>query len=348
MKKQKFDLNPRVYYAIGAIAIAIAFLFAASLPEFAGKTDASSKNTDTQTPIGRHPLTGFPIYENTDFPQVFGVMIDDHFDSWPQAGLDKAFLVFEAPVEAGIPRLLVFFFDDQDVQKIGPVRSARPYFLDWNNELDGLFVHVGGSDAALDKIISGGTFDLNQYWLDQYFWRVLNRYAPHNVYTSTKLLAAYVKNREEAGLVPSRLYETWKFKDAEFGAKTEVESFSVTFDKPTYVIEWKFDEENLRYQRFQNGAAHIMEDGEQIWADNVAMIVTDVKILDSIGRRSVRTIGEGKAILLRDGKRFDGTWEKESESNRIRFYDLAGNEIEFNAGITWVEVVPDETFISFL
>lgn len=342
MKKPKLNLNPKVYYAIGAVAITIAFLFAVFLPGLFEKDGSlSTSSAIAQTPIGRNPLTGFPIYEKIDFPQVFGVMIDDHFDSWPQSGLDKAFLVFEAPVEAGIPRFLAFYSDDQNVEKIGPVRSARPYFLDWNNELDALFAHVGGSDAALDKIVSGGTFDLNQYWLDQYFWRAMNRYAPHNVYTSTELMAKYVKNREEAGFAPDRLYETWKFKDAEFGIKPEVESFEIVFDKPAYVIKWKFDKETSRYLRFQNGSAHLMEDGSEIWADNVAIIKTDVKILDSVGRRSVKTIGEGEATLLRDGKQFDGTWKKESESNRVRFYDSDGNELEFNAGVTWIEVVQD-------
>ncbi|MBI4713720.1 DUF3048 domain-containing protein [Candidatus Uhrbacteria bacterium] len=346
VKSIKLSLNARVYYAIVAIAIAIAFLFAAWLPNMisgASLTITTNDNQNTKVSVGRHPLTGFPVYEQTGLPQVFGVMIDNNIEAWPQVGLDKAFLVFEAPVEAGISRFLAFFSDEQEVKKIGPVRSARPYFLNWNNELDALYAHVGGSGAALDEITSGGTFDLNQYWLDDYFWRALNRYAPYNVYTSTELLGSYVKNREQAGLTPGRLYETWKFKDAEFSEIAEVKTFSVTFNAPIYVAQWKFDSKSKRYLRFQNKSAHLMEDGTQISADNIVVVVTEVKILDEIGRRSVRTIGEGKVFVFRDGKKLIGTWKKESQSNRLRFYDSDGVEFELNAGVTWVEVIPDES-----
>ncbi|MBI2475482.1 DUF3048 domain-containing protein [Candidatus Uhrbacteria bacterium] len=338
-------MNTRTYYAIVAIAIAIAFLFAARLPGLVEKVSSStpSGNSSSKVSVGRHPLTGFPIYEQMELPQVFGVMIDNHIDAWPQAGIDKAFLVIEAPVEAGISRFLAFYSDDQDVDKIGPVRSARPYFLDWNNELDGLYVHVGGSDSALDQISSGGTFDLNQYWFDLYFWRALNRYAPHNVYTSTKLLKRYIGTKEQAGVVPKRLYDIWKFKDADLSGDPEVKKISVTFDKPSYVTQWIFDSKTLRYLRSQSGSVHLTEDGSQIASDNIVVIVTDVEILDSVGRRSVRTIGEGKAFLFRDGKQFEGIWKKESESNRLRFYGTDGNEFELNAGVTWIEVIADDS-----
>jgi len=345
MKKLKFNLNTRTYYAIGAIAIAIAFLFAALLPGLSGKIHplfTSSESGFDKVSVGRHPLTGFPIYEQMELPQVFGVMIDNHVDAWPQAGIDKAFLVIEAPVEAGISRFLAFFSNDQDVEKIGPVRSARPYFLDWNNELDGLYVHVGGSDSVLDQISSGGTFDLNQYWFDSYFWRALNRYAPHNVYTSTELLKRYVGTKEQAGVASKRLYDTWKFKDADLSGDAEVKNISVTFDTPSYVTQWIFDSETRRYLRSQSGSVHLAEDKSQIASDNVVVIITDVEILDSVGRRSIRTTGEGKAFLFRDGKQLVGIWKKESESNRLRFYDSDGVEFELNAGVTWIEVIADE------
>jgi hypothetical protein len=346
MKKLKLKFNTRTYYAIGAIAIAIAFLFAALLPGFSGKIRpllTSSDGSSDKAPVGRHPLTGFPIYEQMELPQVFGVMIDNHVDAWPQAGIDRAFLVVEAPVEAGISRFLAFYSDDQDVDKIGPVRSARPYFLDWNNELDGLYVHVGGSDSVLDQISSGGTFDLNQYWFDSYFWRALNRYAPHNVYTSTKLLKRYVGFKEQAGVALKRLYDIWKFKDADLSGDAELKNISVTFDAPSYVTQWIFDLETHRYLRSQSGSVHLVEDKTQISSDNIVVIVTDVEILDSVGRRSIRTTGEGKVFLFRDGKQFEGIWKKESESNRLKFYDSNGNEFELNAGVTWIEVIADES-----
>ncbi len=139
--------------AIGIAFVALVFVFVSILSGVF--VDDSKKVVDEITNEEgkvRDSLTGAWVEEQNMPRQVFGVVIDNNISARPQSGIDKAFLVVESPVEAGIPRLLAFFDEDQDVKKIGPVRSARPYFLDWNNELDSLFVHVGGSNEALDKI----------------------------------------------------------------------------------------------------------------------------------------------------------------------------------------------------
>lgn len=349
-KEEKSKRKQAELMAILGAAVALAFLFAVLLPYFKGRVESVSALDDSQQTkeaIGRHPLTGFSIYEETGLPRVYGVMIDNHEDAWPQVGLDQAFLVYEAPVEAGISRMLAFYYEGQEVEKIGPVRSARPYFLDWNNELDAVYAHVGGSNAALDRIASGGTFDLNQYWLDGYFWRALNRYAPHNVYTSTELLDAYVEMKTQKGTVADSLYESWQFKEPVFEQTAETERIELSFYPPIYVAEWKFDAQTNRYVRFQAGSAHTMENGGQIMADNVAVVVTDVTILDAVGRRKIRTIGEGEAFVFQDGKKIEGRWKKTSESQRLRFYDKDGHELAFNPGVTWVEVIPDVADLSF-
>lgn len=166
----------------------------------------------------RHPLDGAAVGEETeDLPGVYAVMIDNAVDAWPPSGIERAFLVIEAPVEAGIPRYEAFFAADaaEAVDKIGPVRSARPYFVDWANEFDALYAHVGGSNAALEVISSTGTFDLNEFYNASSFWRASDRYAPHNAYTSTELLAAAVGRAEERGRAPDVLYGVWEWKGGE-------------------------------------------------------------------------------------------------------------------------------------
>lgn len=297
--------------------------------------------------LGRHPLTGVPIYDVTALPQVFGVMIDNHVDAWPQSGLDKAFLIFEAPVEAGISRMLAFFYEGQAVEKIGPIRSARPYFIDWNNELDGMYTHVGGSDAALDKIESGGTTDLNEYWNDKSFWRSHDRYAPHNVYTSTELLETYLTKKREQGSLVAPLYEAWLFKDSIVDSKKEVQNIQLSFYPPSSVVDWTYDSSLNIYHRFQGGVAHVMKNGVQLMANNVAVMITDVKILDAVGRRRVKTIGEGEAMVFQDGQQMEARWKKVSENQRVRFYRLDDSEIVFNEGSTWIEVIGDMSDVSW-
>ena len=291
----------------------------------------------------RHPLTGVRSETEIEHPNVFSIMVENMVESWPQIGLDQAFLVIEAPVEAGIPRFLSFYTEDQEIEKIGPVRSARPYYVDWAQELKSFYAHVGGSNAALDLIASTGTFDLDEFSHGQYFWRSTDRYAPHNVYTSTELMRSAFKLREERGRVPSPLYGLWTFKDDDPTSDEEVDDIVVDFSTPTYRATWEYDSQENDYIRLQAGSQQLMQDGAELRANNVVVMISDVQIIDSIGRRKIKTIGEGDAWIFQDGKKIEGSWEKPSVSERLRFFD-GENEIEWNAGSTWIELIPSEEF----
>lgn len=325
------------------VVVVLAVLVAAVLPRFIFRDSGTSvPDEEVEVVLYRHPLTGLPVSAQVEPPQVFAVMVDNHEEAWPPSGVEQAFLVVEVPVEAGIPRMLAFFSEEQTVEEIGPVRSARPYFLDWVAEFDALYAHVGGSNAALDLIASGGTFDINQYWWGEYFWRENGtRYAPHNVFTSTELLNAFYTMREEAGVAPTRLYDLWTFKDSE---PTNAESsLYIDFWAPVYVVDWIYDEDTGRYVREQFGEPHVVESGAQIMADNVAVVITEIEVIDNVGRREIRTTGEGNGYVLQDGRVIEATWKKPSKSERLKFYDrMTGEVIAMNAGITWIEVVGSE------
>src|SRR5690606_23920743 len=126
--------------------------------------------------------------ERSRSPRTVGIMIENHYDARPLSGLADASVVYEAPVEGNYTRFLAVFPEDAEVQKIGPVRSARTYYLDWVSEYpDMLYMHVGGSPDALEKIKTHGIFDFNEFYRGWYYWRDSGRYAPHNVYTSSAL-----------------------------------------------------------------------------------------------------------------------------------------------------------------
>lgn len=331
-----------------AMAIALALAFALAAYAFRGAI-WPERPEPPATPVAqearfRHPLTGAALMEPVeDYPQAYAVMIDHSVDAWPQSGVDKAFLVIEAPVEAGIPRLEAFF-TDAEAPKVGPVRSARPYFVDWAQELDALYAHVGGSDDALALINRTGTFDLNEFANAAAFWRAKDRLAPHNAYTSAERLAAAVAKAEEAGKAPTRLYGSWAFKDAEPQAAGT--GLTVDFGATSYKAQWTYDPETGLYARRQGGLPYQMQDGAKPMAANVAVVITPMKVLDAVGRREVKTVGSGEAIVLQDGKAVRGTWKKPSATERLRFFDGSGGEITMNAGLTWIEVVPDAEMAS--
>lgn len=352
--KSKFT---RKHAIAGAIILALAFalgagiLFSRGSRETAASSDEAngSETTDgaevPSDPAFRDVLTGLSIPEAASaLPRVYAVMIDNSVDAWPQSGIDKAFLVIEAPVESAIPRFEAFFSADAKVDKIGPVRSARPYFVDWANEFDALYAHVGGSNEALALIGSTGTFDLNEFSHGNSFWRATDRSAPHNAYTSTDLLAAAVEKAMGKGTASDVLYGVWKFKDGAEGAEEAngANGISVRFNSELYLANWTHDSATNTYLRSQGGRKTVTQDGTRVSANNVAVIVTDVSVLDAVGRRKIRTTGEGKAWVLQDGVTIEATWKKSSASERLAFYDKDGNEIVMNAGNTWIEVAQDE------
>ena len=89
------------------------------------------------------------IFKGNDRP--IAVMIDNHNLAWPQAGLNQAYMVYEIIVEGGETRLMALF-KGVDLEKIGPVRSARHYFIDYAMENDAIYVHFGQSPQAQTDI----------------------------------------------------------------------------------------------------------------------------------------------------------------------------------------------------
>jgi hypothetical protein len=344
LKLPNVKMNNQQMLTVAAVSIAVCAALALYAFRGAiflgGKEDAGEAVpvSDLSAPSFRHPLTGAPVESEVEPPHVFGVMVENMVDSWPQSGLEDAFLVIEAPVEAAIPRFIAFFSEEQNVEKIGPVRSARPYYVDWANELNALYAHVGGSDAALGLISSNGTFDLNEFSFGQYFWRSADRVAPHNVYTSTELLGSALERRQEQEVAPEPEYGAWTFK-ADEPRRGEAPDVMVDFSTPAYRVTWTYDVSSNIYRRLQAGLPHDMQDGDAILANNVAVLVTAITVIDSIGRREVETIGEGEALILQDGRLIVGTWKKPSVHERLRFYGADGAEIRWNAGKTWIEVI---------
>lgn len=279
----------------------------------------------------RHPLTGEKIDKRYEtLPQVFAIMVENSADAWPIRGIEEAFLVIEAPAEGDIPRFITFFSDEAEVEKLGPVRSARPYYVEWATAFDAVYGHVGGSPEGLDLIASMENFlDLNQFYQSEYYWRQTTngRYAPHNVFTSAKRFISSLDELQP----PTPEYEYFTFKDdapVDEGAK----SISIDWSSgSTYDVDWEYRSETNDYFRTQGGSEYI--------ANNVVVMATDIRVIDEKGRKKLVTIGEGDALFAQDGEVFLGRWKKTSADGPLKFFTHAGDEISFNAGKTWIEVV---------
>lgn len=289
----------------------------------------------------RRSIDGEYVESGKENTIPIAVMIENHTDARPQSGLSKANLVFEAEAEGSITRFLAVFADGRDIKEIGPVRSARPYYIDWADELSAVYVHCGGSPEALQKIARKEVIDLNEFYYASYFWRDQLRLAPHNLYTSTEKLGNFIKanNLENKGL------ETWKYKDdLKLEERTESpELIKINYKLPDFVIEWKYDRVHNEYLRYMAGKPHQDKDGSQIKAKNIIIQKVSAKVIDDQARLDMENVGKGSGAVCLDGKCREITWIKKDIKSRTKFYLSAEEEMEFNAGTTWVEVVSPVT-----
>lgn len=323
------------FLVFAAVAAFLVWEIAATQPANPAPATAAAP----QTPVIRRPIDGVLVPEGTPPAFPLAVIIENMIDARPPSGVRRANLVWEAPTEAGITRFLALYADGTEVIAIGPVRSARLYFVDWAEEVRALLAHVGGSPEALAAIPSRAITDLNEFWAGEYFWRAYDRAAPHNVYTSTEL---FDEARTDYDLGETPTFGVWKFKEDEpFEARPDAQEFSVAFSTPAYAVTWKYHRTANEYVRWQLGDVYRDIDGAEIRAKNVVVMVTDIQIIDEVGRRRIKTIGEGEARIFRDGMVTPGIWKRPRLDSRTRFFDRDGSEIAMNAGTTWIEVVGD-------
>jgi len=304
-------------------------------------TNASSQSSTTTTTstaavdiTARH-LDGIKVDPQSVALQPYAVMVETFKDARPMSGTAKANLVIEAPVEGGITRLMAVFDASTTVEKIGPVRSARPYFVELAKALNAVYAHVGGSPDALNRIAGLGDFrNLDEMANGSYFWRDTDRSAPHNVYIKTEfLLKALASKKWKTGTVAS-----WVYEESSTGTKPgDVLKIAIPYGGD-YTVNWTFDPLNDAYLRNMGGKQHFDSDGTRVMSTNVLVLLTDQRVLDDVGRLSVRTAGTGKAILYNHGFAQEAQWVRDSGSfYRIQTPD--GRPVVFARGTTWIEIV---------
>lgn len=273
-------------------------------------------------------------------PQLPGailVMFDNLKTARPQSGLDKADLVYEIVAESGITRFMALFYQ-QKVEKIGPIRSTRDYFVQLVKGYDAPLAHAGGSQAALELIRKIGMKDLDEiYNSGAYFWRDKERKMPHNLYSSTDKLLKGAKDRgykvEPPFLQP--VGTSWQGEPYEGDLDIDY-----SLGKYAYKVTWRYNKN--KYERKINGSPHLMEDGTLVIADNIMVMIAKTKtyLKDGVPLSDIKVIGKGETLYYINGVKTKGYWQKESNNSPIKFYQENGELMKLKQGKTWIQVVP--------
>ncbi len=302
-----------------------------------------------------------------------GIMIENHLEARPQSGLTSADVVYEFVAEGGITRFLTMFYC-KDARYVGPVRSARVYFIDMvraygNNPL---YVHVGGANhpgkadalGMISKLKWAGYNDLNQFSVPfpvfaRDYERLPGVATEHTMYSSTQKLWKYaadkreLSEKDEDGVKWDEDFQPWKFKDGKAVSSPTATSVSYDFwdGRADYSVSWKYDAASNTYKRSHNGKPHEDKNNKkQVYAYNVVVAsVVESPANDGYegGHLLYKTLGSGDAIIFQNGEAIEGTWKKPKEEDMMRFYDKKGKEIELVRGFTWVSAIPDGNEVTY-
>lgn len=281
------------------------------------------------------------IFKGNDRP--FAVMIDNHEDAWPHAGIQDAYMVYEIIVEGGETRLMALF-KGANLEKIGPVRSARHYFIDYAMENDAIYVHFGQSPQAQSDIKKYSINDINGISEDgTTFWRVKDKYAPHNAVTSSEKLLKSAQNKKyrttsDETSVLNYVTDEVNLENGE--PATEV----IIPHSQLQDVEYYYDEENKVYERYAREEEQVDWDTEKtVTVKNIIITYCDNYTLsdtENKGRQGLKNIGTFDGYYITNGRAIPIKCIKEARDEKTIYQDLEGNVIKVNDGNTFVHICP--------
>ena len=292
------------------------------------------------------PLTGLPISPASALQHPIAVMVDDDVHARPQSGFNSASIVWQAPAEGGVPRYMMIF-QDRIPDGVGPVRSARQYFVEWASEWRAMYVHHGGSPQAKATLAAkgGGQWVYNAdgfRWLGQYLWRMDDRFAPHNVYTDGEHLRKLgVRLQVEDGPVKP----IWAFgQPAPAPFRAAGATIKVVY--PYETITYRYDAATNHYLRYINksGTPQVdRDDGLPVAPTNVVILRMGFGPLNDghpdKQRLEARDVGTGEAWVSTNGETVKAVWKKKSASAPTLLFGLDGEPLSLTPGQTFVQVI---------
>lgn len=311
--------------------------------------DTNTTNTNSTAGLVARVIDGVLVSPTKARTNTYAVMIENITESRPQSGLNNASVVYEALAEGGITRFMALFPVGQDIPEIGPVRSARKYYVTYAEEYKPLYIHAGGAPNALTYVAQSSTnvVDFNQFRHGPNFWRDKTRPAPHNLFTSTELLLRGLRD-VAPNLEPT--FTSWTYQDepsiASLPATTK--DIVVNYSSFNYKATFKYDRTLNLYTRWQGDSQQRTKDGGIIQPKTVVVLFVKTSLLDGDKQRlEMETVGEGKLLMFRDGLTLTGTWKKPAASERTQFLDDQGRPLALNRGMTWISVVPTDRTVDY-
>lgn len=310
-------------------------------------------------------LTGMPIREEYLIRRPMAVVINNIHRALPQSGIASADIIYEVLSEGDVTRI-VGIFQSYIPEKIGPVRSARDYFVDFAFNHDALFIHHGASPSGYGRIrgqrinnVDGMTWEGRVFWRDRTYpyWarNTGTRPLEHSSFTGWYRLEEHIYSQGIRDYFSETPAYGFNFGEITADYVGTADRVIVPFS-PNYTRTFIFNPEtNLYYVENRDGAHVDALNQEQITVTNVLVQFTAQRVVDGEGRRTVQTTGEGLGYLATGGKTFPLRWVKEDHASPTRWY-FSNNTGENNErdepltlapGTTWINVFQSNGTVIF-
>ena len=284
------------------------------------------------------------IVDEDSKSRPIAVMINNNHVAWPHAGLQDAYITYEILAEGGITRLMALF-KDKDTSKIGSVRSARPYYLDYALENDAIYVHYGWSDQAKADISALDIDNINGLTVSSVFWRdkSLNKATEHTVFTSMEKIKEYASEKGYDRDTDKDLLLNYSVDEIDLSKREDAIKADTVFMKYSYYTtsSYEYDSANKVYKRFMSDEPHVdAVTGQQYTYKNIIITPISTHTYDSYGRLELENIGSGDGYYITNGYAIPITWSKSSRSSQTVYKNMDGKEIKVNDGNTFIQITP--------
>ena len=308
----------------------------------------SSSAAPSPTPVPTQKLVAAPLDGVLVAPKVaaqhpIAVMVDDLSPARPQSGFNSASVVWQAPAEGGIPRYMLVF--QETIPKlVGPVRSARYYYIAWAAELRAVYAHAGGSPQALQTLRLKGSgqlvYNADEFRWGNSFWRVTNRFPPHNLYTDGRHLRGIARS---VGAKDQPVAAPWSFAP-DLARSLRPRGGRIEMGYLANHIRYDYDWQTNTYLRSVTGEKGQIDasTGTRVAPKNVVVMLMKFGPLNDGShkhRLEAQVTGQGTAWIATNGTTIKGTWRKASLTAPTQFFDGVGRQVVLTVGQTFINVL---------
>ena len=300
-----------------------------------------------------HPLTGLPTEKDISIKRPVSIMVNNLEASLPQSGIYNADILWECLAEGGITRLMMISTEYEKLPKVGSVRSARDYYIDFAESYDCIFIHAGGSEYAYNTLYSRGTNRLDG----------VNGPSPYGTFAreQDRINSGYAVEHTlflQGGAAIASAISTQGYRTTRAAGYEKPMNFAEwgktvqNSNKATHVgvnvsayqyVDYVYDETSKTYLRYQyKGQPHIdCAANQQLAFKNVIIMYNDSGAIsgDDKNRIWMATTGESTGYYITEGTYREIVWKKSAHNSVIKYYYTDGTEVQLNRGKTMINVV---------